>query len=301
MSRRNNSPKSSPVCKSLSQMLGHSKIVSSVHKTMSHVCFGDQPVLNRCPTTGTGCVVTDSREQAKPSLPARPQAKVAALDGGCHIPREPGFWLPQRRPTGVTTWRRTRTERDSHFSPGWQGGQPAASGPELEPEVSSGAWAHRRGCDGRLCPSGKEAPCYISIQSAPEKTLFPRGMGRDPVCRRPGARRQVPLLFPHPAWGLEDSCGPAAPPLWTSAVSPGEAPRPRSSTDHADGYGAPVDPPLCFFSIGPPRPPAGATCPCPLPSRLSLAGPRHFPNTLVCFLRCGVNLVNVWMKVRINK
>lgn len=84
-------------------MFGHSKIVSSVHKTISHVCFGDQPVLNRCQTTGTGCVVTDGREQAKPSLPVRPQAKVAALDSGCHIPREPRFWLPQRRPTGVTT------------------------------------------------------------------------------------------------------------------------------------------------------------------------------------------------------
>lgn len=103
MSRRSNSPESSPVCKALSQMFGHSKIVSSVHKTISHVCVGDQPVLSRCQTTGTGCVVADGRERAKPSLPARPQATGAAPDGGCHIPREPGFWLPQRRPTGVTT------------------------------------------------------------------------------------------------------------------------------------------------------------------------------------------------------
>ena len=153
-------------------------IVSSVHKTILHVCFGDQPVLNRCQTTGTGCVVTDGREQAKPSLPSGhgPSSQrwtVAVpshgnLDAGSHRAGPLGSWPEggqERNPAPFS---------DSHLpvsgvtrcssilcplTPGGRAAQPEVSGQmcgaQAEGALSPGPCLWPATSHGPFCPRHK--------------------------------------------------------------------------------------------------------------------------------------------------
>ena len=115
--------------------------------------------------------------QTQPSI--RPRAKFAALDGGCPVPREPGCWLPQGRPTGVVTWRRTRTEPSPILGlppPGQRGNKMQFH------SVSSHSW--RQGCSARGFRSnvwgsgrGRSVPGAVSVTSHQPRALLSTAQG----------------------------------------------------------------------------------------------------------------------------